>query len=295
MLDVAASDGISIAASEDACTWPARRSTLQRIRGAQRALMAPSCEGQTFPRLPASLVPGESATACQPRNAQHTTCSLWEWHHLRLPCVQHLDTTVSGLVVRLHSALTQRHTTSGALRHRLLQHIATPPRFARFPSPSSATNCAVRDAKQRDDAPMADHHVQWSRSIFDGLSRQSADAEQTRHQIAAATVTFQAQRSTMTTCVAGDPPLRDNRLLTCTCSSLHRASRAVVSAGAGPEADIVLLEHRHLCAYWAPCQPTALNLVTQASDIHLYSSQAHRVLELWTHPLYNTCEPHAIT
>jgi hypothetical protein len=150
-------------------------------------------------------------------------------------------------------------------------------RFARFPSPSSATNCAVRDAKQRDDAPMADHHVQWSRSILDGLSRQSADDEQTRHQIAAATVTFQAQRSTVTTCVAGDPPLRDNRLLTCTCSSLHRASRAVVSAGAGPEADIVLLEHRHLCAYWAPCQPTALNLVTQASDIHLFSSQAHRV------------------
>jgi hypothetical protein len=49
--------GISIAASEDACTvmqsphplpaWPARRTTLQRIRGALRALRAPSCEGQT--------------------------------------------------------------------------------------------------------------------------------------------------------------------------------------------------------------------------------------------------------
>jgi hypothetical protein len=142
MLDVAASDGISIAASEDACTWPARRSTLQRIRGTQRALMAPSCEGQTFPRLPASLVPGESATACQPRNAQHTTCSLWEWHHLRLPCVQHLDTMVSGLVVRLHSALTQRHTASGALRHRLLQHITTPPG-----SPGSPVRRPLRTAQ----------------------------------------------------------------------------------------------------------------------------------------------------
>lgn len=150
--------------------------------------------------------------------------------------------------MRLHSALAQRHTHCKRCSATSTASVySDTARFARFPSPSSATNCAVRDAKQRDDAPIADHHVQRSRSIFDGLSRQSADAEQTCHQIAAATVTFQAQRSTVTTCVAGDPPLRDNRLPAPAAASIE-VGLLCRPFGAGLDADIVLLEHRHLCA-----------------------------------------------
>lgn len=125
---------------------------------------------------------------------------------------------------------------------------------------------------------MADRqfHVHAVLLIFDGLSRQSPEGEQT-HSVF---VTFQAPHSTVTTCVAGDPPLCDNR----NHAAIFIEHRAVVAeSNAGLEAGIQ--------PFPAPSSSQLLddkinvrNLVTLASDVRQFDHNGECFLEHRRHP-----------
>ncbi|KAJ4989950.1 hypothetical protein SVAN01_04597 [Stagonosporopsis vannaccii] len=151
---------------------------------------------------------------------------------------------------------------SGALRHRLLQRTVTPP----YP-PGSPVRCLVRTAQ--GGTPNSGTTLPWlivsstcppSLSIFDGLSRQSPEGEQTFRVF----VTLQAQHSTVTTCVAGDPPLCDNRNY----AAVFIEHRAVVAdSNAGLDADVRPFPAPS-SSHLLDSNSMVRNPVTPASDTH---------------------------
>jgi hypothetical protein len=160
--------------------WPARRCTLQRIRNAEgrRRVKARPADLPRFTSLPCTQpiiqgLPAARFISLSPfaqRSAHHfAACRSSIIYDCR---AYRKCAAAPSAHSAMHSKQCSGTATASADDDTALS--------ARLPSPNGGTNCARRDANSGTTLPwLINPRARRSFSSFDGLSRQSADGEQT--------------------------------------------------------------------------------------------------------------------
>ena len=157
--------------------WPARRCTLQRIRDVKvrRGVKARPADLPRFTSLPCTQpiiqgLPAARFISLSPfaqRSAHHLSARgssiIYDYRAYK----------ICAAASSAHSARMQSERCSATADDDTALS-------ARLPSPTAVTNCARRDANSGTTLPwLINPRARRSFSFFDGLSRQSADGEET--------------------------------------------------------------------------------------------------------------------